>query len=620
MATADELAQWIVDNKEKKGTPEFETVSQAFLESTKQAEPPSGWKQGLKDPIVGGARLAEEIYPEWMLKGLRTTGRNLQRAVGMEPTPEPTMSVADRSRMQENTYEAQRAAAGEEGIDWDRIGGNVVNPINLLIGAKLPAATSLLGRVGSGALGGSIFGALQPSYAETPEAFWQDKARQTVLGGATGAAIPPILTGLKAGGQALGATVMLKTKAGALREAVSNIKSLAGPERQQLISAIDDLHQYLPDSPNTTAEAIAQKNIANKSERFGAPIVKLQAELARAPETTSQLNSITAAQRVARENALNKIAKTPEAYEKAVAFRKKVTDPLWAAVEKSTAKVDTKPVDVLLRTTLQKNSNTDAITKPLYDIHRKLNPGGRPETDIQKLISLSADVKNKLAAKNPDGTAQYDVKVLTQIKESLDDVIGKAEPAYKSWRTAYRTLSRPMNRMDVGNVLKDRLLNPSGNESPGAFLGALDDAPKTLKKATGFSRYKTLDDVLLPDEVKLATNVAKDMERNLVRKQLAQEVNVPNATTPGTTGEFRLPNLLWRPALVANFFLRHLGMDASPDINKAAAQILANPAAFKKAIAEVPKNKVQEVVADMTRKAHLAATLGAVSIEEDAQR
>ena len=37
MSTADEFAQWLVDNQDKKGTPDFETVKQAFLEVSKSS-------------------------------------------------------------------------------------------------------------------------------------------------------------------------------------------------------------------------------------------------------------------------------------------------------------------------------------------------------------------------------------------------------------------------------------------------------------------------------------------------------------------------------------------------------------------------------------------------------
>ena len=33
MATADEYAQWIVENEDKKGTPDFETVTQAYQQA-----------------------------------------------------------------------------------------------------------------------------------------------------------------------------------------------------------------------------------------------------------------------------------------------------------------------------------------------------------------------------------------------------------------------------------------------------------------------------------------------------------------------------------------------------------------------------------------------------------
>ena len=33
MATADQYAQWLVDNQDKKGTADFETVRQAYLET-----------------------------------------------------------------------------------------------------------------------------------------------------------------------------------------------------------------------------------------------------------------------------------------------------------------------------------------------------------------------------------------------------------------------------------------------------------------------------------------------------------------------------------------------------------------------------------------------------------
>ena len=41
MATADQYAQWIVDNEAKKGTDEFNTVVQAYNEAKQQEQTPT---------------------------------------------------------------------------------------------------------------------------------------------------------------------------------------------------------------------------------------------------------------------------------------------------------------------------------------------------------------------------------------------------------------------------------------------------------------------------------------------------------------------------------------------------------------------------------------------------
>ena len=55
---------------------------------------------------------------------------------------------------------AYQLARGSNGMDWGRMAGNVLNPANPAAG--LPAAATMLGRVGVGAAGGAISGALSP--------------------------------------------------------------------------------------------------------------------------------------------------------------------------------------------------------------------------------------------------------------------------------------------------------------------------------------------------------------------------------------------------------------------------------------------------------------------------
>ena len=46
MATADDYAQWIVSNEDKKGTPEFQTVAAAYQEALKEDKKPVAIKAG----------------------------------------------------------------------------------------------------------------------------------------------------------------------------------------------------------------------------------------------------------------------------------------------------------------------------------------------------------------------------------------------------------------------------------------------------------------------------------------------------------------------------------------------------------------------------------------------
>jgi hypothetical protein len=57
MATADEYAQWIVDNEDKKGTEAFNTVVQAYQEA-KAAEAPKQTEPDVADNLATGAGMA----------------------------------------------------------------------------------------------------------------------------------------------------------------------------------------------------------------------------------------------------------------------------------------------------------------------------------------------------------------------------------------------------------------------------------------------------------------------------------------------------------------------------------------------------------------------------------
>lgn len=197
--SAEKYAQWIVDNQDKQGTPEFETVAQAYKAAREQASPaptlkqkitasvPGRVLQGLRDPIDAGAQL--------LPRGLEFA----TSAGGLAPNAvsnffgQEAQKVDTGIAQAEREYQQSRQATGSSGMDLARIGGNIASPANLAIASRLPAAATTSGRVVTGGLLGATGGAMQPVNVEENPDFASTKLGQVVLGGVTGGVMTPIL-------------------------------------------------------------------------------------------------------------------------------------------------------------------------------------------------------------------------------------------------------------------------------------------------------------------------------------------------------------------------------------------------------------------------------------------
>lgn len=163
------------------------TKAPATLGQKVQASAPGRIVQGARDPIDAGAQL--------LPRGLEF----LTSAGGLAPNTVSDFFGSEAKRVDamnagnEAEYQAARTATGQEGFDGARLVGNVVSPANAAIAARLPAASTTLGRVGTGMLAGGAGGALQPVNMADPEAsFAQQKAAQVGLGVVAGGVLTPI--------------------------------------------------------------------------------------------------------------------------------------------------------------------------------------------------------------------------------------------------------------------------------------------------------------------------------------------------------------------------------------------------------------------------------------------
>src|SRR5699024_6016416 len=150
----------------------------------------AGIGMGLRDPIDAGAQMLRRAVPEGVGQAVDQFGNMLADA-GLPVARSEGVRGVDNIINQVNTdYEAARAAAGREGMDWARLGGNVAGLAPAAY-ATPQALAAGIGRLGAGAVQGAAFGALQPVVGEkAQDQFGQSKSGQAAIGGALGAALP----------------------------------------------------------------------------------------------------------------------------------------------------------------------------------------------------------------------------------------------------------------------------------------------------------------------------------------------------------------------------------------------------------------------------------------------
>jgi hypothetical protein len=135
-----------------------------FGQVGKPAEAPSGFMQGLTDPLYGAAQMVGKVL-EQVPESVTVMGRPVAasaRAFSEKVVPQ-----------REQQYQDQRTAAGQEGFDVGRLAGNVINPANLVGGVRAAPVVA-----------GAIQGALQP--VTSTDNFTTEKLGQTALGAVGG--------------------------------------------------------------------------------------------------------------------------------------------------------------------------------------------------------------------------------------------------------------------------------------------------------------------------------------------------------------------------------------------------------------------------------------------------
>lgn len=149
-------------------------------------------------------------------------------------------------------------------------------------------------------------------------------------------------------------------------------------------------------------------------------------------------------------------------------------------------------------------------------------------------------------------------RVVLQVKNDLLAWMNEKNPLFKQANEIYAGMSQPVNQSKVLTAMTGKLQTPVGAESRSAFLNTMGTGEDALlKRSTGVPRYVSGDiqAITTPRQYGVVQDVAGQLQRDanllMQRSSEGSRAAVVDAIKQGGLLQ-RLPNFLWRPAMVAN--------------------------------------------------------------------
>lgn len=299
----------------------------------------------------------------------------------------------------EKATQEGRARIGSTGFDPYQLLGNVVSPVNRLVGAtQAPlAGQGLMTNIARSGGTGAALSALQPVNAPV-EQFGERKLEQMATGFVLG---PVVEGGVKAIGGLL-TTLKGLTPTGRQEFMQKQLNELAGPERTKVIEALQDAKEIVSGSRPTAAQAIS--DIPSAIELAAA-----QRKLAAKPKVAGGFEERLVEQQAARARELQTIAGTEAQKTALIAERTGVTTPMReTALE-------------------QANVAGPLFTKLEKEISDKFNSLAAAE-QTSGMTGLAATIQQSLASKGKPGWL------------SAGDIASEAAERAKSYKELAGTL------------------------------------------------------------------------------------------------------------------------------------------------------------------------------------
>ena len=216
------------------------------------------------------------------------------------------------------------------------------------------------------------------------------------------------------------------------------------------------------------------------------------------------------------------------------------------------------------------------------------------------ILKKSLDRQIATTARQGDALGASDLLSLLHSKTDLLATIKQLSPKYDAARASFAQDSVPINQMNVGQYLENKLVPSLGEDAKlraASFAGAVKDAPGTLRRTLdGAPRYQELSQVLNPKQTAAVNSVVDDLSRNARFEDMATLGGRagPNAVdavsssvaAAGVGGGGKIPNPLSRVVTIANAIISRVEGKMDKKLALELAQEMLSPSATANALSK----------------------------------
>lgn len=400
----------------------------------------------------------------------------------------------------------------------------------------------------------------------------------------------------------------------------------------EVLNALRQPSEIVPGSLPTAAQAAAPAG-ATRFSAMGASAAKT------AP---TPFYERAEAQKAAQLAAVQQVGKTPAELAAAEATRKATAKQLYGISDNAMVAADDTFTSLLNRPSMDKvlarasdlaaekgqpfqigqNRPTQVVPSSIVDeagrpLGQTVIPGEVARYPGSSLHAMKMAFDDLIKDPATFGIGSAEAKAIGRTRAQFLEWAESKAPSYKTARETFAAQSKPINQMEVGQFLEGKLKPALGEETArlraAGFAGALENAPGTIKRATGESRFQSLSEVLTPEQLKIVEDVRADLAR--ARQTEAQATAArgagPDVNLMGTEvmGNVRAPNFINNVTTVANDLLRRMQGKLDQKLAIELAAEMLDPAAAAKALEKAMARQAKgEKLADPFKKTGKAAS------------